>query len=178
MQVSTTLNLVVLGIFAIAAALAPPARAEASGDGHSDAHKSAMTAMHREDNEVFPFGHPGDVHQVDRIIAVKATEFSFIPSTMTVKAGETVRFQVTNTGTVEHEFVLGTKREQIAHDKEMAEHPNMKMDDPNGVALPVGKTRSLVWKFTKPMTIQYACHMPGHYAAGMYGKLIIKPAVE
>jgi len=56
----------------------------------------------------------------------------------------------------------------------MAEHPNMKMDDPNGVAVPVGKTGTLVWKFTTPMTIQYACHVPGHYADGMYGKLVIR----
>ena len=156
----------------LAFALGAPGAAFAAPDlGHM-----AMSGHHEQESETFPFGHPGKAAEVDRVIKVKAKEFKFIPSDIKVNAGETIRFEVTNTGTVDHEFVLGTKQEQVEHDKEMAEHPHMKMDDPNGVAVPVGKTRSLVWKFTKPMTIQYACHVPGHYAAGMYGKLVIRPA--
>ncbi|VAV92898.1 hypothetical protein MNBD_ALPHA06-1830, partial [hydrothermal vent metagenome] len=45
----------------------------------------------------------------------------------------------------------------------------------------VGETRSLIWTFTKGADIEYACHLPGHYEAGMRGKLDIagdKKAVE
>ena len=136
---------------------------------------SSVALAHGE--ESFPFGHPGKAGDVDRVIKVGATEFKFDPATIDVKQGETIRFEVTNTGKISHEFTLGTKAEQAEHDKEMEEHPNMKMDDdPNGITVPVGKTESLVWTFTKPMTIRYACHVPGHYAAGMYGTLHIKSA--
>lgn len=136
-----------------------------------------MKGMHGEMSshaETFPFGHPGKPGQVDRVIKVTAMDFKYEPASITVKAGKTIKFVVTNKGVVDHEFVLGTVEEQKEHDKEMAEHPNMKMDDPNGIAIPKGKTASLIWTFTKPMTIQYACHVPGHYAAGMYGTLKIE----
>lgn len=123
--------------------------------------------------ETFPFGHPGKAGQVNRVIRITAMDFKYEPASITVKAGETIKFVVTNKGMVDHEFVLGTVEEQKEHDKEMAAHPNMKMNDPNGIAIPKGKTASLIWTFTKPMTIQYACHVPGHYAAGMYGELKI-----
>ncbi len=149
--------------------------------GHADGMQSMkgmnMKSVHGHMSshaETFPFGHPGKVGQVDRVIKVTAMDFKYEPASMTVKTGETVKFVVTNKGMVDHEFVLGTIKEQKAHDKEMAAHPNMKMDDPNGIAIPKGKTVSLIWTFTKPMTIQYACHVPGHYAAGMYGTLKIR----
>ncbi len=150
----------------VVAALTLPMVSYAGGGGmHHDASSG---------HESFPFGHPGDAKRVDRVIKITANEFSFMPSSLTVKAGETIKFVVTNAGKIKHEFVLGTKSEQREHDKEMQAMPHMKMDDPNGISIPKGETASLIWTFTKPMVIQYACHEPGHYAAGMYGELSVK----
>ncbi|HQU16193.1 MAG: hypothetical protein B7Z66_09320 [Chromatiales bacterium 21-64-14] len=138
---------------------------------------ASMAGMHMEKGsqaEAFPFGHPGSAKHVDRVIRITAMDFKFVPKTITVKAGQTIKFVVVNKGMVKHEFVLGTNEEQKEHEKEMEAHPNMKMDDPNGIAIQKGKTASLIWTFTKPMTVRYACHEPGHYAAGMYGELRIE----
>ena len=52
--------------------------------------------------------------------------------------------------------------------------PGMKMHHPDGVSVAPGKIASPVWTFTKPGILQFACHIPGHYPAGMVGELTIK----
>jgi len=123
----------------------------------------------------FPFGHPGSGTHVDRVIRITATEYRYLPAAISFHSGETVKFVVSNKGMVDHEFVLGTVSEQKEHEKEMSAHPGMEMHDPNGISVPKGSRASLIWTFTRPMTIQYACHLAGHYAAGMHGVLTITP---
>ncbi len=122
----------------------------------------------------FWFGHPSEVARATRTIRMVATDIRFTPTTITVRRGETVRFEIANQGKLDHEFVLGDNSEQVEHDKEMAAAPGMKMDHVNGVAVAPGKTAHLVWTFTKSGTLQYACHVPGHFVAGMVGQLKIK----
>lgn len=121
--------------------------------------------------EGFWFGHPGKLSDVTRTIRIDATDDRFQPAVVNVKAGQTVRFEIVDRGTLAHEFVIGDVAEQRVHDKEMAAMPGMPMDDPNGVSVAAGKTATLIWTFTHPATLQYACHVPGHYAAGMFGQL-------
>lgn len=127
-------------------------------------------ALH-EQPASFWFGHPGKASDVTRTIQITAIDDRFLPATVDVKTGQTVRFEIINHGKLDHEFVLGDVAEQQAHDKEMAAMPNMPMDDPNGVSVAAGKTATLIWTFTHPGNLQYACHVPGHYAAGMLGQL-------
>jgi uncharacterized cupredoxin-like copper-binding protein len=49
----------------------------------------------------------------------------------------------------------------------------MPMIDPNGVTVAAGKTGALIWTFTQAGSLQYACHLPGHYEHGMFGRLNI-----
>lgn len=44
----------------------------------------------------------------------------------------------------------------------------------NGVAVPVGETRALIWTFTHAGHFQYGCHKPGHFAAGMVGGITVR----
>ncbi|MDA8382958.1 MAG: cupredoxin family protein [Betaproteobacteria bacterium] len=131
--------------------------------------------------DTFSFGHPGTAAKADRTIRITALDtLRFSPSIVKVREGETVRFVVTNQGKLMHEFVLGDKRAQVAHEAEMERMAAMGMTmdrDPNGVPLAPGKTQTLVWTFAdKPGTLYYACHEPGHYAAGMVGTILVEPA--
>ena len=36
-----------------------------------------------------------------------------------------------------------------------------------------GKTETMVWQFTKPGEFYYGCLIPGHFEAGMMGKIIV-----
>lgn len=40
---------------------------------------------------------------------------------------------------------------------------------PNSVLLEPGQSEEIVWRFSKKGNIEFACNVPGHYQAGMYG---------
>jgi len=46
-------------------------------------------------------------------------------------------------------------------------------DDADGVSLPAGATKTLTYTFQHPGTLSYACHVAGHYEAGMKGTIIV-----
>ena len=48
------------------------------------------------------------------------------------------------------------------------------MDEPGAVNVPAGRAARLVYTFDQPGTLEYGCHVPGHYAAGMRGTITIK----
>ena len=127
--------------------------------------------------ETFAFGHPGSPRQVRRVIAIKALDIRFEPKRIQVHRGETVRFVVTNDGKLAHEFVIGDAQLQAEHEKEMQAMTGRPMHaDVNAISLLPGQTKSLVWTFTRDGVTEYACHMPGHFAAGMVGKIVIVSA--
>ena len=98
----------------------------------------------------------------------------FEPASVEVKVGETVTFKVLNEGQLQHDFTLGDAETQDEHDAEMAAGMSgMGHDKPNVLTVDPGAEGELTWHFTAPGTILYGCHVPGHYAAGMAGNLII-----
>jgi uncharacterized cupredoxin-like copper-binding protein len=122
-------------------------------------------------------GQPGDESQVDRTVEVTAYDsMSYKPDSLTVKPGETIRFVVTNAGKIRHEFVIGTPEEQREHEQMMQQMPNMVHEDPGSATLEPGETQGLVWQFSNPGVIEFACHVPGHYPAGMVGKVQVGTA--
>jgi len=143
--------------------------------GPTQAH-STVAAGHPE---AFAFGAPGAAAAVDRTIRIKARDVNFDVPSVTVKAGETVRFIVTNEGAADHDFTLGDAATQAAHRKEMFEMAGMDMslahhDDANAVFLKSGETKELVWRFGKAGRIEFACNVPGHYEAGMKGVVAVQ----
>ena len=134
----------------------------------------AIPALSHEHATSFWFGHPGNAAEVTQLIKIDARDIKFAPSSIAIRAGETVQFQITNRGKLEHEFVLGDAAQQAEHDKEMATVPGMAMQHINGVSVAPGKTESFIWSFTKAGHLQYGCHVPGHYAAGMVGELTVQ----
>ncbi|HVC01737.1 MAG TPA: plastocyanin/azurin family copper-binding protein [Steroidobacteraceae bacterium] len=123
------------------------------------------------------YGMPGRASAVTRTVRITTLDtMRFTPSRIDVGPGQTVRFVIHNAGRVIHEFVIGDTAEQRAHEAEMAAHPDMTMDhDPNGVTVPAGQTRTLLWRFPRrAATLEYACHEPGHFAAGMVGYIHLR----
>ncbi len=47
------------------------------------------------------------------------------------------------------------------------------MTEPNAVEVPAGGSARLVYTFDQPGTLDYGCHVPGHYAAGMRGTITV-----
>jgi hypothetical protein len=51
--------------------------------------------------------------------------------------------------------------------------PDMEHDEPNKISLAPGKQGEVIWQFTKADTINFACLHPGHFEAGMKGRVIV-----
>ena len=117
-------------------------------------------------------GEPGKAASATRTVDVKMSDaMRFEPASIAVKKGETIRFVVINEGKIKHEMVLGTTKELKEHAAMMQKMPMTQHADPNMVALEPGKTGDLVWHFTKAGTFNFACLQPGHFEAGMKGKI-------
>jgi uncharacterized cupredoxin-like copper-binding protein len=91
-----------------------------------------------------------------------------------VKRGEQIRFVLTNSGVLDHEFILASTEENLKHAEEMKKNPDMEHDDPNGKRVAPNKKSEIVWRFTKAGTFEYGCLIPGHREAGMTGIIVVK----
>jgi uncharacterized cupredoxin-like copper-binding protein len=91
-----------------------------------------------------------------------------------VRKGEQIRFLLENGGIEGHEFILATVAENRKHAELMKKFPDMEHDDPNGKRLAAFQHGELLWRFTKAGEFEFACLIPGHYEAGMHGKIIVK----
>ncbi|OAF05912.1 cupredoxin domain-containing protein [Bradyrhizobium neotropicale] len=125
-------------------------------------------------HESFSAGEPGDPSKPARTIEIAMSEMDYEPSRIEVKRGEQIRFVLRNVGTEDHEFLLATKKENLAHAEVMKKHPHMEHDDPNGVRLAPKKTAEILWKFTKAGTFEFSCLIPDHRDYGMVGHVTVK----
>jgi uncharacterized cupredoxin-like copper-binding protein len=144
----------------------------AAGVGLPDAVRA------HEDHGHFSAGEPGDPKKPARVVKVKMFEdgkkMLYEPSLIEVRRGEQVRFVLENSGDEDHEFVLATITENKKHGEMMKKFPDMEHDDPNAKRVMTYGSGELVWKFTKRGEFEFACLIPGHYEAGMHGKIIVK----
>jgi uncharacterized cupredoxin-like copper-binding protein len=142
---------------------------------HGDA-KHAKTEARAPSAEETEFGREGDPKKAARAMRIEMSDkMRFSPASLTVKQGETVKFVVRNSGKVMHEMVLGTMKELKAHAELMRKHPTMEHDEAHMAHVPPGKTRTITWQFTKAGEFNFACLIPGHFEAGMIGRISVQP---
>lgn len=174
----------------------PSYAAGSHGGGHAE-EKAGHADEKGEHGHQLGFGAPGKASDVTRTINITLKENFFEPESIDVKADETIRFKIINEGELVHEFNIGTATTHAGHQKEMMtmmehgvleadriNHDMMKMDmgggrtmehnDPNSVLLEPGKSGEVIWKFSKAMELEFACNVPGHYEAGMVGKMHVR----
>jgi uncharacterized cupredoxin-like copper-binding protein len=142
---------------------------------HTDSHAKKADKPSAISTEEKAFGRQGDPKKVSRTINIDMGDtMRFTPAELSIKRGETIRFVVKNKGQVLHEMVIGTKKELEEHALLMKKHPNMEHDEPYMAHVGAGKLETLVWQFTKAGEFYYGCLVPGHFEAGMVGKIIVK----
>ncbi len=126
----------------------------------------------------FDAGEPAAANAAGDVIAVSMTDadgkMAFTPESIQVTSGAVVKFVVMNAGSTRHEFVIGSRAENLAHQRMMAAMPDMLHNDPNAMTLDPGKSATLAWRFTNQGEFEFACLLPGHYEAGMHGMVIVK----
>lgn len=141
---------------------------------HGDA-QHAPKPFDAADAEQKPYGIAADPRKATRTIRIKMTDdMRFSPSTISVRQGETVKFMVENKGKLLHEMVIGTPEELAEHAEMMRKFPDMEHDEPHMAHVNAGKTAPLVWRFNRAGEFEFACLLPGHFEAGMKGKIVVK----
>lgn len=123
-------------------------------------------------------GDAGNKKDSKRTIQITMKEnddgkMAFFPGKLDFKVGETVILSFTNTGKVEHEFVMDTDSNVQTHRELMKKNPDMVHADGNTIRLEPGKKGQIIWKFAKAGEFKFACMIPGHYEAGMNGPLMV-----
>jgi uncharacterized cupredoxin-like copper-binding protein len=110
-------------------------------------------------------------------IAVKATDFAYSPSSITVPVGQPVTITLDNEGTVEHDFVVDkiSVEDVEASENGPAMHHQMGEMPDYDLHFYANAGDSAVLKFTamEPGTYEIYCTIKGHKEAGMIGTLIV-----
>jgi uncharacterized cupredoxin-like copper-binding protein len=109
-------------------------------------------------------------------ITVEATDFAYHPLSITIPAGQPVTLMLTNTGKVEHDFVIDTINvsDVSASNTSPAEHHHG--DEPQfdlHFSAKAGETSTLQFTTLEPGTYEIFCSVEGHKEAGMISKLIV-----
>lgn len=135
---------------------------------------------HPHDNEGSPVGAPVDAARATRTIHVitKDTMRYNFSKELNLKAGEIIKFVVTNEGKTAHEFSVGDREEQKAHMEMMRKMPNMIHEDGNTVTVKPGGTKELTWQFKSGSEVVFACNIPGHFEAGMFHKTTVETSSD
>ncbi|MDO8420304.1 MAG: cupredoxin family protein [Rubrivivax sp.] len=154
----------------LAAALALALAAGVAG-AHGEAdHRKTMSEPLRMEQKAW--GIAGDAGKATRTIEIRMSDrMRFTPDKIEVREGETVRLVHRNGGKVMHEFVLGTKQVLDEHAALMLRFPDMEHDEPYMAHVGPGKTGEIAWTFNRAGEFDFACLIPGHYQAGMVGKI-------
>ncbi len=139
-------------------------------------------------------GEKGKQTDVDKIIKIEMYDNYFLPETISVKKGETIKFIVNNNGDMVHEFNIGTKAMHLKHQSEMMrmveneillvdridkkkmkelskKDHSMSHSHSNSVLLEPNQSAELIWKFNTDANLEAACNVPGHYVSGMVVKI-------
>ena len=142
-------------------------------------------------------GSKGNENEVSRVIKVIMYDNYYEPNSFQVKAGETIKFEVTNAGELVHEFNIANKMMHMKHQPEMQKmveneillsdsidkdkmkkmakiDKSMAHSHSNSVLLEPKQKGEIIWKFDNAANIEIACNVPGHYQAGMIALVNIK----
>ncbi len=137
-------------------------------------HGGSAVAIDYSKAEPKPFGIAADPRKAKRTVRVDMTDnMRFTPAEVRVRRGEVVRFVAANRGQVLHEMVLGTMEDLKHHAELMRKHPGMEHDEPHMAHVGPGQSGEIGWRFTEPGTYYYGCLLPGHFEAGMVGKVTV-----
>jgi uncharacterized cupredoxin-like copper-binding protein len=100
-------------------------------------------------------------------IKVTMADFSYAAPVTTFKVGVPYRFVVTNSGKVNHEFMVVSPPTTGESSEDLDKSALGRIDDST---FPPGSTQTLDVTFTKAQTsgvLEFACHVSGHYEQGM-----------
>ncbi|MEX1126291.1 MAG: cupredoxin domain-containing protein [Acidimicrobiia bacterium] len=115
----------------------------------------------------------GDSASTD--LKVTTTDFQFSPNSWTVPAGEEISIDITNDGSVLHEWVLLQSGVTIDSEADLPETEEELLADFVYVEdeVDAGATKTLTFTAPEAGTYQIICAIETHFDAGMEGELTV-----
>lgn len=112
-------------------------------------------------------------------VKITLTEFGIESSVTDFEVGVPYHFVVTNDGSVEHEIMVMAPltQDQMGMAMDMSKLDEMALTMIDADQLAPGATASVDYTFTKAApagSLEFACHTPGHYEAGMMLPISVK----
>ena len=115
----------------------------------------------------------GHGQPVGAVVAIGIEHSRFSTGRVVVAAGTALTFEIDNTDPIGHELIVGPPEVHARHaEGTEASHPSV----PGEVTLDLGGTAVTSYTFDRPGTVEFACHLPGHYQHGMRGVVEVVPA--
>jgi uncharacterized cupredoxin-like copper-binding protein len=93
----------------------------------------------------------------------------FDPTVITVPVGEPVHISLVNRDPIEHEWIVG---DAAVHERHRTGTEPSHAERPTEISIPALATRETTVVFDEPGTHLYICHLPGHEAYGMVGRIV------
>jgi uncharacterized cupredoxin-like copper-binding protein len=82
-----------------------------------------------------------------------------------------VQFVIENEDPINHEFIVGPPAVHALHERgNHPAHPPV----PGEVSIGADDTGLTFYRFDQPGRVLFACHLPGHFAYGMRGWVVVE----
>jgi uncharacterized cupredoxin-like copper-binding protein len=112
----------------------------------------------------------GDGADASNEVTVSIHFSRFVPETVEARAGVPVTFTLRNDDPIEHEWIIGAAD---VHERHRTGNEPYHDQVPSEVTVPAFSTRVTTLTFDRPGEYLYICHLPGHEAYGMAGRLTV-----
>jgi len=163
------------GTMVVAASVAAFAFLGAS-TSHDAAHADSGD-HHRAQEEASPAAgaHVTNDAALRTVVIDMDDSLRFAPAQWQATEGEALRLVVINSGKARHELVIGQETELAEHARLMREAPAGHHHGDNAISVDPGQAAVVRWTFKTPGTWGMACFEPGHFEAGMVGRIVVAP---
>jgi uncharacterized cupredoxin-like copper-binding protein len=94
----------------------------------------------------------------------------FRPSQLRVPAGVPIRVVLVNHDPIDHEWIVGDEAMHAAHRTGTEPSHGSR---PTEQSIPAGARVETIVTFNGPGALAFICHLPGHEAYGMSGRLVV-----
>ena len=106
-------------------------------------------------------------------VTLQVERSRFEPARLVVRQHSTVTFRIVNHDPIGHELIVGGDEVHARHEAGThGQHGAV----PGEVSVAPGETATTTYDFHTPGVVVYACHLPGHFAYGMAGEVVVRAA--
>lgn len=109
------------------------------------------------------------------VVELTIHDSHFDKAVVSVTRGATVTYVVHNRDPIDHELIIGPADVQVRHELGTEALHGLR---PGEVSVPAESTAATVYRVVTTEPVQFACHVPGHYAYGMHGVVRLRRATS